>query len=228
MSVGMKLSEDPTLDEVRSALAPHIPSHAAFDGWTVRALDAAAGQIGIDPALARLAFDAEARHGGPGRMIDAWFDHIDDAMAQAVPAEELATMGVTGRIRRLVTARLDLVHRDREALRRALAILALPQNIGLAARLGWRTVDRIWRQAGDKSVDFSFYTRRATLGAVYSATILTFLDDESDGMADTRAFLDRRLADVGRFEKAKAQLRARGENRPSLARFVGRLRYPAR
>ena len=100
--------------------------------------------------------------------------------------------------------------------------------MGGAARIGWRTVDRIWRLAGDTAVDFNHYTKRITLGAVYAATLLVWLDDRSDGNADTAAFLDRRLDEVMRFEKWKAEWRGSSLRRPSLTRFLGRLRYPAR
>ncbi len=117
--------------------------------------------------------------------------------------------------------------REKEALRRALSILALPQNMAHAAKLGWRAADHMWRAAGDTAVDYNHYTKRTLLAGIYAATLLTFLNDESEGHADTRAFLGRRIEGVMRFEKAKARLTANAEHRPSLARFVGRLRYRA-
>mgnify|MGYP000932937249 CR=1 FL=1 len=221
------LPDDPTLDEVRAALAPLIAHHAAFDGWRATAVDSAARQAGIDTGLARLAFDADRRGGNAIDMIDAWFASIDARMIAALPPEALADKGVSARITALVNARLDLLAPDREALRRALATLAMPQNIVRAGKLGWRTADRIWRAAGDTATDYNHYTKRATLSAVYAATMLVFLDDESEGLTDTRAFLTRRIADIGRFEKAKARFASKGETRISLSRFIGRLRYPA-
>jgi len=114
----------------------------------------------------------------------------------------------------------------REALRPALAILAMPQNALGGAKLGWRSADRMWRLAGDTTTDFNHYTKRITLGGVYASTLLVWLDDKSEGLAETRAFLERRIADVMRFEKWKAQMRGNDIRRPSLTRFLGRLRYP--
>jgi ubiquinone biosynthesis protein COQ9 len=102
----------------------------------------------------------------------------------------------------------------------------MPQNIARAARLGWRTVDLIWRQAGDTATDYNHYTKRAILGAVYASTVTVFVDDESEDWADTRAFLARRIEGIMQFEKAKAGFLSRTENLPSLSRFIGRLRYP--
>lgn len=223
MAVSPPLPSDPTLDEVRIALAPLVARNAAFDGWSKAAVDMAAEQAGVDREIATLAFD-----GGAIAMIDAWFAHIDAAMLTACPPERLAAMKVRDKITALIEARLDAVVRDREALRRALSILALPQNVARAARLGWRAADHIWRAAGDTAVDYNHYTKRTLVAGIYAATLLVFLDDESEGHADTKAFLGRRIEGVMRFEKAKARLSANAERRPSLARFVGRLRYHAR
>ena len=62
---------------------------------------------------------------------------------------------------------------------------------------------------------------------VYGSTSLVFLDDDSEGMVETRAFLDRRIDDVMQFEKLKADWRGSRTRLPSLSRFLGRLRYPA-
>lgn len=217
-----ELPADPTLDEIRAHLAPLLPANAAFDGWTPVAVELAAQQAGVDADVARLAFNE-----GAVQMIDAWFRAIDHAMAARLPAEQLAAMKVRARITELVWARIEIVAPEREALRRALAVLALPQNALRAARMGWRAVDLMWRLAGDTATDFNHYTKRATLGAVYASTVLALLDDDSADLGDTRAFLERRIDNVMQFERIKADWKARGDHRLSLSRFIGRLRYPA-
>ena len=211
-----------TLDELRIALAPLIPAHAVFDGWDEEALAMAASEVGVPAPRARLAFP-----GGAPDMIDAWFDAIDRAMARAFPLEKVEKMKIRQRINDLVMYRLEVAYPHREALRRALAILAQPQNLGLGARLAWRSADRMWRIAGDKATDFNHYSKRAILTGVYGSTTLVYLDDNGDDLADTRAFLGRRIDDVMRFEKLKASWRGSRERLPSLSRFLGRLRYPA-
>jgi ubiquinone biosynthesis protein COQ9 len=149
-------------------------------------------------------------------------------MVAALPPETLAAMSIRKKIAALVEARLDLLAPDREALRRAYAVLALPANALRAAKLGWRAADAMWRAAGDVATDFNHYSKRMTLSAVYASTLLVFIDDDSEDHADSRAFLARRVEDVMRFEKVKAQWRGvGGGERLSLSRFVGRLRYPA-
>ncbi|OYY71908.1 COQ9 family protein [Sphingomonas sp. 28-63-12] len=214
-------TSDATLDEIRATLAPLIADNAAFDGWTSAALAAAADSAGIDQDIATLAFT-----GGAVEMIDAWFAAIDRQMTETVPDVALSRMKVRDKITAQIEARLAAVADTRESLRRALSILAMPQNLLGAGKLGWRTVDLMWRRAGDTATDYNHYSKRAILGGVYAATITVFLDDESEDWADTRAFLARRIEGIMRFEKAKAGFTARTENLPSFSRFIGRLRYP--
>jgi ubiquinone biosynthesis protein COQ9 len=212
---------DATLDELRIALAPAVAANAAFDGWNVRAVDAAADGAGVDRDVARLAFTD-----GPVAMVDAWFAHVDAAMLARFTADELAAMKIRQRITALVEARLAIVAPHRDALGRALAILAMPRNAARGARLAWRAADAMWRAAGDNATDYNHYTKRAILAGVYGATVTVFLNDESEEHADTSAFLARRIEGIMRFEKTKAQFLARTAHRPSLSRFIGRLRYP--
>jgi ubiquinone biosynthesis protein COQ9 len=148
-------------------------------------------------------------------------------MLAKLPPDVLATMKIRAKITALVEARLDLLGVDIEALRRALAALALPQNLPRATRLGWRAADAMWHAAGDTATDFNHYSKRAILGTVYMATIMAMMDDESEGHADTRAFLGRRIEGIMRFEKFKGRFTHSAPERLSLARFLGRLRYPA-
>ena len=215
------LPQDPTLDEIREGLASGIATNAAFDGWGDAARDAAADAAGLDRDIAKVAFP-----GGAVDMIAAWFEAIDRAMLERLPPETLATMKIRAKITALVEARLDAIGSNREALRRALAILAMPQNLVRGAKLGWHAADLMWRAAGDTATDYNHYTKRTILAGVYAATITVFLDDESEGHADTRAFLGRRIEGIMQFEKTKAGFLARTEHKPSLSRFIGRLRYP--
>ncbi|WP_426266205.1 COQ9 family protein [Sphingomonas sp. LHG3443-2] len=202
-------------------LALAIGENAAFDGWTPAAVEAAALSEGVDPALAAMAIPE-----GAVGLIDLYGQGVDKALAEALPAETLAAMKIRERIRSLVWTRLQIQEPAKEAIRRALAILAMPQNAAAAARLSWRSADVMWRMAGDTATDYNHYTKRAILSAVYGSTLLAWLQDESDGNTDTAAFLDRRIDNVMQFEKWKAGLGK--SERPSLTRFLGRLRYPPR
>jgi ubiquinone biosynthesis protein COQ9 len=213
---------DPSpLEQIRRRLALAVGENAVFDGWTRAAVDSAAGQLGIDPAQARLAVPKSS-----AGMVDLYIEGVDRSLAEQLPAEALAAMKIREKIRALVWKRLEIMEPAREAVRRGLSILAMPQNLPLGLRISWRTTDHMWRLAGDASTDFNHYTKRMTLGAVYGSTLLVWLDDRSEGWAETAAFLDRRIDDVMKIEKAKAQWR-RAE-RFSLSRFLGRLRYPVR
>lgn len=213
---------DLPLPDLRLDLAPAVADAAAFDGWTDAAVDAAAQAAGIDPALARFAF-----RDGAMEMIEAWIARTDADMMRAFPAGWADGLPIRERIRRLVQFRLDAVAHQREALRRALAIMALPQNAARTLRRSWRSADAMWRLAGDTAVDYNHYTKRTILAGIYAATLGVFVNDTSDDFADTRAFLARRIEGVMRFEKAKARVLRPEAERFSMVRFLGRLRYPA-
>jgi len=210
------------LEKLRRALALPVGENAVFDGWTRAAVDSAAQQLGVDPIQARLAMP-KAQAG----MIDLYIQEVDRALEAFFTPERFTNMKIRDKIRSLVWKRLEIMGPARESVRRALAILAMPQNVPLALRTSWRTADLMWRIAGDTSTDFNHYTKRMTLGAVYGSTLLIWLDDQSEGWLDTAAFLDRRIDDVMKFEKWKAQWRGSSEHL-SLSRFLGRLRYPPR
>lgn len=210
------------LDQIRRKLALSVAENAVFDGWSKGAVEAAAAQHDVAVEQALLAFPDK-----PSEMVDVWIEAVDDQMAQAVAeSSEFDALGVTKKIRWLIWKRLEIAAPAREAVRSALAILAAPQNIPLAFKTGWRSADVMWRLAGDTSTDYNHYTKRIILSGVYGATLLAWLDDDSEDWSETAAFLDRRLADVGKFEKAKAHWTK--QERPSISRFLGRLRYPVR
>jgi len=218
----MAEADDRTLDELRLALAPEVARAAVFDGWTDEALNQAAALAGVDANVARLAFS-----GGAMDMICAWIDSTDAKMQAHFAGGQLAEMKIRDRIRTLLLFRLDAVAGMEEALRRALAIQAMPQNLPRTLKLGWHSADLMWRLAGDTATDYNHYTKRALLCGIYTSTLAIFVDDDSTGKAETRAFLDRRIENVMQFEKAKAQLLSNREGF-DIARFLGRLRYPAR
>lgn len=219
----MTEADDLNLDELRLKLAPYIASSAIFDGWSADAVAAGAEQAGIDADVAAYAFK-----GGAMDMIAAWIGHVDVLMEEAFQKTELADLPVRERIRRLIVFRLGRVEGIEEALRRALAIMAMPQNAGRALKLGWRSADRIWRLAGDTAVDYNHYTKRAILAGVYGATLTVFANDTSEEKIETMRFLDRRIDGIIRFEKAKGRLFPPNAERFSPTRFMGRLRYPLR
>lgn len=209
------------LQEIRDRLALAIGENAVFDGWCRAAVDSAAAQLGIDRAQARLAIP-KSQSG----MIDSYVEGVDRALEAHFTAERLQGLKIREKIRTIVWKRLEIMAPAREAVRKALAILAMPQNAVTGARIGWRSADVMWRIAGDTSTDFNHYTKRLMLGGVYASTLLVWLDDASEGWSETAAFLDRRIADVMTIEKLKAEWR--GQERFSISRFLGRLRYPPR
>jgi ubiquinone biosynthesis protein COQ9 len=180
------------------AVLPDVP----FDGWSRAAVDAAARRAGI------AAGDVAALFPGGVRDVVAGFSHwADDRMLAVLDEMTLAAMKVRDRVAAAAGARLTLLEPHREAVRRALTVLALPQNMPLGARLLYDTVNAIWYAAGDTASDFNFYTKRGLLAGVYGATVLYWLDDRSPAASDTTAFFERRLAEVMQIPKLGAKLR---------------------
>ena len=208
--------------DLRLALAPEVAASAAFDGWSQAAVLAAAHTLGVAPEAALYAMGDR-----PMGLIEAFAARIDADMAAALPAEMLAGLPVRERISRLVWFRLEAWRGAEEALRRAQAIMALPGNVGATVKLGWHSADVMWRLAGDSATDYNHYTKRATLAAVYTACMAIYVGDTSEDKAESRAFLDRRIAGILRFEKAKARLTSGDRVYFSPVRLLGRLRYPA-
>jgi ubiquinone biosynthesis protein COQ9 len=165
---------------------------------------------------------------GQAAMVDLYIQEVDRALQTWFTPKRLEKLKIREKIRALVWRRLEIMAPAREAVRRALAILAMPQNVPQALRTSWRTADLMWRIAGDTATDFNHYTKRMTLGAVYASTLLVWLNDESEGWSETSAFLDRRIDDVMKIEKLKAEWRGSSGQGLSISRFLGRLRYPPR
>jgi ubiquinone biosynthesis protein COQ9 len=176
--------------------------HVPFDGWSEKALAAGVADTGLAEGTALRAFP-----GGVPELVEYFNTYTDELMTAVLEKTDLGGMRVRERIATGVRVRLDLLSRHREAVRRTCSYLALPQNVSLGFRCLYSTVDGIWRAAGDTATDFNFYTKRALLAGVYSATLLYWLNDESEEFTDTLAFLDRRIADVMEFEKARGRLK---------------------
>jgi ubiquinone biosynthesis protein COQ9 len=194
------MSDDAERDTVIDALLPQIP----FDGWTSKALRQALASLGLHPDDAPLLFP-----GGAGDMIGAYAALADERMVAAAVAADLAAYRVPARVRAIIAIRLEQQRENREAIRRALAWLAVPANAPLAVKLTAATVDNIWHAAGDTSADFSWYTKRGILAGVYASTLLFWLRDTSDGDEATLSFLDRRLENVGKIGSVRRDVEAR-------------------
>lgn len=192
------MKEQQAKDRLLLALLPDV----AFDGWSLTALRSGARCLGMPEAEAASMF-----HGRATEMVD-WFAYwADRRMLAELPAALKEGMRTRERVAEAVMTRLTALARHREAERRALAVLAMPQNSLLALRILFRTVDTIWYAAGDTATDFNYYTKRALLAAAYAATVLYWLEDSSPGHRDTRAFLDRRLADIMAIPQTTQRLR---------------------
>lgn len=198
-------------DDAKTRLLDAALTHVAFDGWTEATFQAAAEDAGIDPALARALCPR-----GAVDLALAFHARGDAMMLKLLGAAHLDGMRFRDRIALAVRYRLE-ASPDKEAVRRGVTLFALPQHAAEGAKAIWDTCDLIWNTLGDSSRDVNWYTKRATLSAVYSSTLLYWLGDDSPGHAATWAFLDRRIDGVMRFEGVKAKVRSNPLLKPLLA-----------
>jgi ubiquinone biosynthesis protein COQ9 len=198
-----------TLDETTAQLLDMVAAEAAFEGWTMKALATALTQMGHSPIEATVFFQE------PGEMIEGWFRLADDRLVERLRGSWMET-GLSRRVKAALLARFELWAGEKEATRRALAHLLLPSQAVRLARVVAHMADSVWYAAEDHSADFSWYTKRAMLGGIILAALLYWLADQSNDDEKFSAFLDRRLAGVGRVTKLRKGLSAK------LARFAPR------
>ena len=223
MSTENNQPETDDLAILRDILLCATLKHVPFDGWTRDALLSGARDAKLTQSDAMRAFPDGARD-----MIPWHSGMADKAMLRALHDINLMDMRIRDRIATAVRVRLDQNLEHREAVRRALSFLAMPQNTGIGARSLYRTVDDMWFAAGDTATDWNFYSKRALLAGVYSSTLLVWLDDRSEDCADTWAFLDRRIENVMQIPKISSRLRGTAKTLRSYFPFALRRSSPFR
>ncbi len=209
----------PTTEHLFEAMLPHV----AFDGWSSEAFSAALADLGVS--------HEDARGLCPRGAVDlavAFHTAGDRAMVEALQAADLSDMRFRDKVAHAIRLRLSVVD-DKEAVRRGTALFALPHMAPEGSKLIWGTADAIWTALGDTSDDVNWYTKRATLSAVYGSVVLYWLGDDSlDGQA-TDAFIDRRIDNVMQFESLKAAVKKNPLTRPfaeALGRLTSRVKAP--
>ena len=217
----MTVSYETAKTQLLDAALLHVP----FDGWSEATFKAAVSDTGLSPTVARAVCPRGALD-----LAVAFHKRGDAAMVAAVKAADFSQMKFRDKVAAAVRFRLEAVT-DKEAVRRGATLFALPIHAVEGARLVWGTADDIWEVLGDSSDDINWYTKRATLSGVYSATVLYWLGDDSPGHMATSAFLDRRIDEVMQIEKIKARVR----QSPVLSRvlagpnwLMGKVKAPTR
>jgi ubiquinone biosynthesis protein COQ9 len=202
-------------DKILQAILPHV----AFDGWTDAAMESGARDFGVNKSKIDRLFP-----GGAREIVGHFGDWADREMLAALGELDLVSMKLRDRVSLAVRVRLSALSPHREAVRRTFSYLSLPSNVTVGVRTLYNTVDSIWYKAGDKSTDFSFYTKRALLAGVISATILFWIGDESEDSVDSWAFLDRRIADVMKIPALRNRFEKIACSAPDLFKILRTLR----
>ena len=207
--------KSPLADSERDRLVAAMLPDVAFDGWSRHALRLAADRIGMPVGEAMALFP----RGAPD-MVAAFSRWADRQMLDRLETTPIEPVSLSRRIALALRLRFDLLLPWREAVRRGMAVLAMPQNAALGLRLLYETVDGTWYAVGDTATDFSFYTKRASLAAIYAAAMLFWLDDRSPGCIETDAFVERRLADLHGLTELRQRFEAAAEHLPNPLRLL--------
>lgn len=216
----MNDADNRTVDERRDEILEAMLVHVPFDGWGDDSIKATATDLDITVEYIVLAFPK-----GPADMIQYWFARTDERMMEQLDTIDATSLKIRERIVTGIKTRFEINVPHKEAVRRTVSFLALPSNIALSTKSMWATADKIWNWAGDTATDYNHYTKRTILSGVYSTTLLAWLNDTSDTMDETWAFLDRRIENVMQFEKLKAQAIKFTDKIPDIARALGKARY---
>lgn len=197
------MSDDQTAK--RKAILEATLTHVVFDGWTQQALKAAGEDLGLEPMELQRHFPR-----GSADAIAFFSREADKAMLEKLADTDLSSMRIRDKVATAVKLRLEAVAAHKEAVRRGLTFFALPTNTPLALTCLYKTVDAIWQGIGDRSTDYNFYSKRLLLSAVFSATLVYWLDDKSEDNKAAWSFLDRRIDEVmkvgGKFGKTVGKI----------------------
>lgn len=184
---------------ILAATLPDVP----FDGWNMVAVERSAAKAGISKTDVSAAFGTDIM-----AVLDFFVNEADRTMLETLEKDyNLSTMRVREKIATAVMVRLRQQAPHREAVRRAVAQYALPWHAPAGLKSLYRTVDAMWKAAGDTSTDYNFYTKRLLLAKVYTSTLYVWMNDTSDDFGETESFLHRRIDDVMKIQKAKAKLK---------------------
>jgi ubiquinone biosynthesis protein COQ9 len=204
----------------RARILEAFPAHAARLGWTDAAFKAACEEVQLSEGEAALACP-----NGAADLFDAFADRADQAMLEALDDLDLPAMRYSQRVKACVQLRLEAQVPYKAAARAMTRALTRPDRAPIAARLLWRTADRIWRALGDTSTDENFYSKRAILSGVLASTYARWFSDDSADHEATWAFLDARIDNVMQFEKFKARLKPISEGVQTAVGVAARFRY---
>jgi len=202
-------TKTPDCNQIRIDLIRAMLTHVPFDGWTWEAMEQGAIDIGFEKkktSSLRIKIFKDLFKNGSIDFIEIFSEFIDLEVEEKYDLLEFKPERVSEKIKKIIMIRLNLCHKYKEAVRTSISLTAMPINAKISLNILYKTCNSMWRIAGDKSTDFSFYTRRITLAAVYSSTLLFWLNDNSNDNVETEFFLDRRLKGINKISRLKKPL----------------------
>ena len=196
-------------NKVKIELVRAMLSHVPFDGWTWTAMEQGAVNINFKKNKSkneRLEIYKTFFNNGTIDFIKVFAEIIDSRVQENYNSLDPKPQRIPEKIKKLILMRLDFCLPYKEAIRSSLSLSALPKNSKQSIKILYTTCNSMWKLAGDKATDFSFYTKRLSLASVYASTLLFWLNDTSSEQEETEYFLERRLHDISMIAKLKKPL----------------------
>lgn len=213
---------DPSL-KARRAILEAMLKHVPFDGWSSLSLRQSVKDAGLPDGADELYFP-----GGPLEVIAFWNIQNDAYMSLEMAKLDQSEMRIRDKITKAILLRLEIISPHAEAAKRAIARTALPDGLALSPKILWASADAMWRAIGDTSTDFNYYTKRTSLSAVISTSLLAWLSDDDPKKEKALVFIDARIENVMQFEGAKFKFKKRIATLPDPAELLGKIRYGTR
>ena len=182
--------------EIRDKIILTALPQVAFDGWVWETIEQAAQESGYERSMAKAVFPDRIKD-----VLDGFADLADREMMAALADTKVEDLRIRDRIREALLARYAWLGPHKEALRQSVQFWMVPTRKPRAVKIVWRSADCIWSWAGDTATDYNRYTKRGLLSGILVSTTLVWLNDDSEHMDNTKAFLDRRIENVMQLGK---------------------------
>lgn len=186
-------------DRIVETMLPDV----AVQGWSWEAAQVAALKAGLQDTMCKAVFPD-----GLNDVVAHFSDLIDRRMMAALDKVQ-PSVKIHDKIRAALLTRFDLLESEEshKVMKATLSYWTVPFRVLQGQRVLWRSSDRIWQWAGDMATDYNRYTKRGLLSSILMGTTLVWLDDRSEGLQITKAFLDRRIENVMEIGKAIGTIR---------------------
>ena len=132
-----------------------------------------------------------------------YFNEMIGLNLQGLTKLKLKKLSVSEKIKFLLFSRLEILEKEKINFKPLLRYLILPQNLLFTNKLLFKVCDEIWFLAGDKSLDFNYYSKRIILMNIYSTGLIYWVFDKSPKKIKSNEFISKQIKNVSKIGKFK-------------------------